>query len=44
MSRAVPESKSIYRCFIALGGLYFALGGILFLKLHALADEHSMAC
>jgi hypothetical protein len=44
MSRAVPGSKSIYRCFIALGGLYFALGGILFLQLHALADEHSMTC
>jgi hypothetical protein len=39
LSRAVPGSKSICRFFIALGGLYFALGGILFLQLHGIADE-----
>jgi hypothetical protein len=30
--------------YFALGGLYFALGDILFLQLHALADEHSLVC
>jgi hypothetical protein len=29
--------------YFALGGVYFALCGILFLQLHGLADEQSMA-
>jgi hypothetical protein len=31
------------RIYFALGGFYFALTGILFLMLHGLADEQSMA-
>jgi hypothetical protein len=37
-------SKVLIRISIALGGAYFALGGILFLQLHGLADEHSVVC
>jgi hypothetical protein len=31
------------RIYFALGSVYFALCGILFLQLHGLADEQSMA-
>jgi hypothetical protein len=37
-------SKVFMRISFALGGAYFALGGILFLQLHGLADEHSLVC
>jgi hypothetical protein len=37
----MPGSKVFFRIYFALGGIYFALCGIL--QLHGLADEQSMA-
>jgi hypothetical protein len=37
-------TKVFMRISFALGGTYFALGSILFLQLHGLADEHSVVC
>jgi hypothetical protein len=38
-------SKVFSMITFALGGAYFALGGVCFLQLHALADENSIiAC
>jgi hypothetical protein len=37
-------SKVFLRNSFALGGAYFALGGVFFLQLHGLADEQYMAC
>jgi hypothetical protein len=37
-------SKVFMRISFALGNAYFALGGILFLQLHGLSDEHSVVC
>jgi hypothetical protein len=36
-------SMVFLRISFALGGAYFALGGVCFLQLHALADENSIA-
>jgi hypothetical protein len=36
-------SKVFFRISFALGGAYFALGGVCFLQLHGLADEKSIA-
>jgi hypothetical protein len=44
LSRDLPMSKVFLRISFALGGAYFALGGILFLQLHGLANEHSVVC
>jgi uncharacterized membrane-anchored protein YitT (DUF2179 family) len=41
MRRDLPMSKVFLRISFALGGAYFALGGVCFLQLHALADENS---
>jgi hypothetical protein len=41
LSRAVPGSKVFFPGFFAMGGIHFALGGVLFFPL---ADENSMAC
>jgi hypothetical protein len=38
------EQKHLPMFFLALGDAYFALGSILYLRLHGLTDEHSMAC
>jgi hypothetical protein len=38
----LPGSKVFLRIYFALGGVCFALGGILFLQLHGLADEQTM--
>jgi hypothetical protein len=40
----LPVIKVFMRISFALGSAYFALGGILFLQLHRLADEHSVVC
>jgi hypothetical protein len=37
-------SNAFMQISFALGGACFALGGILFLQLHGLADEHSVVC
>jgi hypothetical protein len=36
-------SKAFLRIYFALGGVSLSLSGILFLQLHELADEQSMA-
>jgi hypothetical protein len=38
-----PMSKVFLQISFALDGAYFALGGVFFLQLHAVADENSMA-
>jgi hypothetical protein len=43
LRRDLPMSKVFLRISFALGGAYFALGGVCFLQLHALADENSIA-
>jgi hypothetical protein len=36
------REQNICHVYFALGDAYFALGGVFFLQLHALADENSM--
>jgi hypothetical protein len=42
LRRDLAMSKVFLRVSFALGGAYFALGGVFFLPLHGLADENSM--
>jgi hypothetical protein len=44
LGRDLPGSKVFLWIYFALGGVCFALGGILFLQLHGLADELSNLC
>jgi hypothetical protein len=43
LRRDLPMSKVFLQISFALGGACFALGGVYFLQLHALADEKSVA-
>jgi hypothetical protein len=43
LRRDLPMSKVFLRISFALGAAYFALGGVCFLQLYALADEKSIA-
>jgi hypothetical protein len=43
LSRDLPGSKMFLQIYFALSGTYLALCGSLFLQLHGLADEQSMA-
>jgi hypothetical protein len=43
LRRDLPMSKVLWQISFALGGTWFALGGVCFLQLHALADDKSVA-
>jgi hypothetical protein len=42
LKRDLPMSKVFLWIYFALSGAYFALGGVFFLQLHALANENSI--
>jgi hypothetical protein len=44
LRRHLLMSKVLLRNSFALGGAYFAHGGVFFLQLHGLANENSTAC
>jgi hypothetical protein len=42
IEKGLADEQTVFAGFFALGGPYFALCGVFFLQLHALADENCL--